>query len=116
MRWGRWCRGGAWIRHERCTVPKQLHHSTLNTPLGRRILDCDEGYEWCLFYYSGAASTAGLSYSGAVLATRNGAMPSSAGADSRLEAALERAGIKTWELLTVDNSPSALDGAPLAFA
>lgn len=105
-----------------------------------RILDCDEGLEWCLMYYSGAAATAGvnqaagryppttrlldldrlhveqagqgyatqqfcyfclddmcagLSYSGAVLATRNGLMPTEVPrAMERIETALEAAGIK----------------------
>ncbi|GFH24830.1 Violaxanthin de-epoxidase [Haematococcus lacustris] len=76
-----------------------------------RILDCDEDFGWALFYYSGAASAAGLSYSGAVLGTRNGAMPTGADALRRLEAALELAGIKMWELSTVDNNN--LEGAPL---
>ncbi|KAL6758833.1 hypothetical protein V8C86DRAFT_2586299, partial [Haematococcus lacustris] len=76
-----------------------------------RILDCDEDFGWALFYYSGAASAAGLSYSGAVLGTRDGAMPTGADVLRRLEAALELAGIKMWELSTVDNSN--LEGAPL---
>ena len=76
--------------------------------LHRRILDCDEAYNWCLFYYSGAASAAGLSYSGAVLGSRSGAMPT-AGLE-RIEAALDAAGIKMWELSYVDNSdPSGVD-------
>lgn len=51
----------------------------------------------CAFYYSGAAAAAGTSYSGAILASRSGAWP---GKDqvSRIEAALERAGIKMWEV------------------
>lgn len=80
----------------------------------RRILDADEQLEWALFYYSGAARTAGLSYSGAVLATRNGAMPTSPAALSRLETALDLAGIKMWELSLVDNTD--LSGAPLSMA
>lgn len=42
-----------------------------------RILDCEEGLEWCVFYYSGAASRAGLSYSGAILASKSGEWPAS---------------------------------------
>lgn len=42
-----------------------------------RILDCEEGLDWCVFYYSGAASRAGLSYSGAILASKSGEWPKS---------------------------------------
>lgn len=34
-----------------------------------RILDCDDSYEWCLFYYSGAASAAGAARSHACFHT-----------------------------------------------
>lgn len=76
-----------------------------------RILDCDEGLEWCVFYYSGAASRAGLSYSGAILASSDGQWPTLQGAQQRIEAALQAAGIRPWELSSVDNSNCA--GAPL---
>jgi hypothetical protein len=48
-----------------------------------RILDCEEGLDWCVFYYSGAASRAGLSYSGAILASRSGDWPQSQVGSSR---------------------------------
>jgi hypothetical protein len=83
----------------------------------RRILDADDKLDWALFYYSGAAATAGLSYSGAVLATRSGEMPTSPIALSRLEAALDAAGIKMWELSLVDNRETGIaSGAPLSMA
>lgn len=75
------------------------------------ILDCAEDVEWCAFYYSGAAARAGLSYSGAVLVSRSGAWPQGEDALGRLERALDRAGIKMWELSTVNNEGCA--GAPL---
>lgn len=68
-----------------------------------RLLDCAESLEWCLFYYSGAASAAGLSYTGAILATRDGAWPAPE-YEARLERALDTAGIRPWELSRVDNS------------
>lgn len=40
-----------------------------------RIVDCTNDLAWALFYYAGAASAAGQSYSGAVLVTRNGSWP-----------------------------------------
>ncbi|KAI3424929.1 hypothetical protein D9Q98_008313 [Chlorella vulgaris] len=76
-----------------------------------RILDCEEGLDWCVFYYSGAASRAGLSYSGAILASKSGEWPKSQAARQRIEAVLDSAGIKTWELSNVDNSNCV--GAPL---
>lgn len=60
-------------RVRRGSAPGTFYFSVLDNGVTSneywRILDCDEALSWCLFYYSGAASTAGLSYSGAVLAT-----------------------------------------------
>ena len=53
---------------------------------------------------------AGLSYSGAILATPDGQMPA-AHLTPRVHAALDRAGLKPWELSRVDNSQCA--GVPL---
>ena len=41
-----------------------------------RIVDCTDDLAWALFYYAGAASAAGQSYSGAVLVSRDGTWPS----------------------------------------
>eukprot|EP00955_Chlamydomonas_euryale_P107650 365788-Chlamydomonas_euryale.AAC.1 len=102
-------------RVRRGGTPGTFHFSVLDNGVTSnefwRIVDCSDDLEWCLFYYSGAASTAGLSYSGAVLGTRDGGMPAGEGAMARVEAALEASGIKTWELSMVDNSDLA--GAPL---
>ena len=69
-----------------------------------RILDVAEDMEWGIFYYSGAASAAGLAYSGAILASRSGEWPADAGAVGRIRGALDAAGVKMWELSNVDNS------------
>ena len=61
-------------------------------------------------FRSGAARRAGQSYTGAVLVSRDGAWPA-AEHRSRLQEALERCGIKEWELYKVDNS--SCTGAPL---
>eukprot|EP00983_Pelagomonas_calceolata_P120120 1160675-Pelagomonas_calceolata.AAC.17 len=45
----------------------------------------------------------GLSYSGAVLGTRDGSYPTAPDALQRLDAALGKAGIRPWELSFVDN-------------
>ena len=68
------------------------------------ILDCDDNLSWCIFAYSGAASRAGLSYTGAILASRDGRWPTDRDALSRIQESLELNGIKMWELTNVDNS------------
>ena len=78
-----------------------------------RIVDAADDLSWALFYYAGAAKSAGQMYIGAVLATPDGLWP----ADDqmpRVEDALWRGcGIKIWEMISVDNS-TAFDGdAPL---
>lgn len=65
-----------------------------------------------MFYYTGAAARAGLSYSGAVIGTPDGAWPEQH--TERIAAALDKAGIKLWELSAANNSDCA--GAPLALA
>ena len=68
------------------------------------ILDCHENLSWCIFSYAGAASRAGLSYSGAILASRDGKWPADDESLSRIYNVLDQNGIKSWELSTVDNS------------
>jgi hypothetical protein len=74
--------------------------------------DAADDLSFALFYYTGAASRAGMSYSGAVLGTPDGKWPEQHTA--RINEALDRAGIKGWELSRVDNSDCV--GAPLALA
>lgn len=101
-------------RVRRGQVPGTFHLSALDNGVTSnefwRVLDCADDLSFCLFYYSGAASAAGLSYSGAVLATPDGSWPAPSHT-ARLEAALERAGIKPWEVSRVDNNDCA--DAPL---
>ena len=40
-----------------------------------RIVHCEDDLSWALFYYAGAASAAGQVYTGAILATVDGAWP-----------------------------------------
>lgn len=64
--------------------------------------DVDEDMQWILFHYSGAAAAAGQSYSGAILASATGYWPAGKeGYINRIQAALDRAGIKPWELFMV---------------
>lgn len=102
-------------RVRRASVPGTFHLSVLDNGVTSkeywRVLDCDEALSWCLFYYSGAASVAGVSYSGAILATQDGAYPSMDVMEGRVQTAMQRAGMQLWELSTVDNS--ACEDAPL---
>ena len=74
-----------------------------------RIIDCADDLSYCLFYYSGAAAAAGLSYSGAVLGTVDGGWP--LGYEGRIKEALQRTGIEDWELSDANNRDCV--GAPL---
>jgi len=67
-----------------------------------RIVDVTDDLSWGLFYYSGAAEAAGQSYTGAIVVTPDGKWPAES-ENERLEAALERCGIKLWELYRVNN-------------
>ena len=75
------------------------------------IVACDDALDWALFYYAGAASAAGLSYSGAILASPDGRWPGPEH-DAGIAEALAKASIEPWELFDVKNSPDAA-GAPL---
>ncbi|KAI7748305.1 hypothetical protein M8C21_012112 [Ambrosia artemisiifolia] len=66
------------------------------------IVDVCEDFSWALFHYSGAARVAGQSYTGAVLVSQDGEYPNEMEKD-RLVSALDRCGIKEWELFDVDN-------------
>ncbi|XP_050204889.1 uncharacterized protein LOC126654930 [Mercurialis annua] len=74
------------------------------------IVDVSDDFSWGLFHYSGAARVAGQSYTGAVLVSPDGAYPEEKEMN-RLGLALEKCGIKEWELYTVDNC--SCQGAPL---
>lgn len=53
-----------------------------------------------VFYYSGAATAAGQSYTGALLVTRDGSWPKEKHID-RVRRAFDSCGIKLWELFEV---------------
>lgn len=79
-----------------------VHTHTGPDPPPPRKPDVDEGMQWILFHYSGAAAAAGQSYSGAILASATGDWPAGKeGYIDRIHAALDRAGIKPWELFMV---------------
>lgn len=101
-------------RVTRASVPGTFNFSVLDNGVVSkefwRIVHVAEDLSWALFYYSGAAAAAGQSYTGAVLLTEDGQWPA-AGQAAQVGAALERCGIKTWELYRVRNSDC--HGAPL---
>lgn len=66
------------------------------------IVDVSDDLSWGLFHYNGAARVAGQSYTGAVLVTPDGSYPGEKERE-RLQSALEKCGIKEWELFAVDN-------------
>lgn len=68
------------------------------------IVDVCDDLSWGLFHYNGAARAAGQSYTGAVLVSPDGAYPQKDHQKERVVAALEKCGIKEWELFAVDNS------------
>jgi hypothetical protein len=103
-------------RVRRAAAPGSFHLSVLDNGVVSsefwRVLDVDEDLGWGAFYYSGAASKAGLSYTGAILTSRDGLWPEGAAARARIEAALARAGTLPWELSNVTHDASG--GAPMA--
>lgn len=104
-------------RVRRAKVPGTFYYTVLDNGVTSsefwRIIDAAEDMSWVLFYYSGAAAAAGQSYTGAILASPTGEWP--AGPEEsykpRILAALDRAGIKEWELFKVNHGSS--EGAPL---
>jgi hypothetical protein len=79
------------------------------------IVDAADDLTWALFAYRGAAGASGQTYVGSVLCSRDGAWPrEDAAVESAIEAALERAGVKVWEMFETTNTPGAVDEAPLA--
>ena len=66
------------------------------------VLSCDEeNLAWCVFSYSGAAGRAGMAYSGAILASRDGSWPADERSRRLIKDSLEQSGIKMWELFDV---------------
>jgi hypothetical protein len=59
-----------------------------------RILDCADDLSWAVFYYSGAASAAGTSYTGSLVVTPDGRR-------AHHNAASSEAGLDCWLLCGV---------------
>ncbi|XP_073107096.1 uncharacterized protein [Elaeis guineensis] len=93
-------------RVRRANVPGTFYFSVLDNGVVSKefwtIIDVCDDLSWGLFHYHGAAQAAGLSYTGAVLVSPDGVYPPEMGG-RRLVAALNKCGIKDWELYTVDN-------------
>ena len=70
-----------------------------------KIIDADDDLQWAVFYYTGAASAAGTSYSGALIVTKDGNWPNMNEATyNRIKNAMGICGIKLWEMYPVDNT------------
>ncbi|XP_058005475.1 uncharacterized protein LOC110647583 [Hevea brasiliensis] len=101
-------------RVKRGKVPGTFYFSVLDNGVVSNefwtIVDVSDDFSWGLFHYSGAARVAGQSYTGAVLVSPDGAYPNEK-ERNRVVAALDKCGIKEWELYTVDNC--SCQGPPL---
>ncbi|KAK2655986.1 hypothetical protein Ddye_009038 [Dipteronia dyeriana] len=93
-------------RVKRGKIPGTFYFSVLDNGVVSNefwtIVNVSDDFSWGLFHYQGAARVAGQSYTGAVLVSPNGAYPNET-ERGRLVFALEKCGIKEWELFTVDN-------------
>ncbi|KAL5555841.1 hypothetical protein UlMin_038077 [Ulmus minor] len=93
-------------RVKRGKVPGTFNFSVLDNGVVSNefwtIVDAPDDLSWGLFHYSGAARVAGQSYTGAVLVSPDGNYPSDV-EKNRLVSALDKCGIKEWELYNVDN-------------
>lgn len=92
-------------RVKRGKTPGTFHFSVLDNGVVSNeywtIVDVSDDFSWGLFHYHGAARVAGQSYTGAVLVSPDGIYPDD---DSgKLVSALEKCGIKEWELFNVNN-------------
>ncbi|PHT31903.1 hypothetical protein CQW23_28240 [Capsicum baccatum] len=101
-------------RVKRGKVPGTFHFSVLDNGVVSNefwtIVDVSDDLSWGLFHYHGAARVAGQSYTGAVLVSPDGEYPAQKDKE-RLVSALDRCGIKEWELFNVDNC--SCEDAPL---
>lgn len=77
-----------------------------------RILDCEDDLGWAVFYYGGAAAAAGTSYTGGLIVTRSGDWPEgmddiNSDTHRRVAAALDKGGIKLYEVYPVGSTLSS---------
>ncbi|XP_031250400.1 uncharacterized protein LOC116108289 [Pistacia vera] len=93
-------------RVKRDKIPGTFYFTVLDNGVVSKefwtIVYVSDDFSWGLFHYHGAARVAGQSYTGAVLVSPNGAYPNET-ERIRLVTALDKCGIKEWELFTVDN-------------
>ncbi|OIT07019.1 PREDICTED: violaxanthin de-epoxidase, chloroplastic [Nicotiana attenuata] len=101
-------------RVKRGKVPGTFQFSVLDNGVvsieSWTIVDVSDDLSWGLFHYHGAARVAGQSYTGAVLVSPDGQYPAEREKE-RMISALDRCGIKEWELFNVDNC--SCEGPPL---
>lgn len=94
-------------RVKRGKIPSTFYFSVLDNGVVSKefwtIVDVADDLSWGLFHYSGAARAAGQAYTGAVLVSPDGQNLNNDTESERLRCALEKCGVKEWELFTVDN-------------
>eukprot|EP00595_Chromulina_sp_UTEXLB2642_P001763 CAMPEP_0196768254 /NCGR_PEP_ID=MMETSP1095-20130614/42522_1 /TAXON_ID=96789 ORGANISM="Chromulina nebulosa, Strain UTEXLB2642" /NCGR_SAMPLE_ID=MMETSP1095 /ASSEMBLY_ACC=CAM_ASM_000446 /LENGTH=223 /DNA_ID=CAMNT_0042137563 /DNA_START=175 /DNA_END=846 /DNA_ORIENTATION=+ len=104
-------------RIRRAKTPGSYYFSVIDNGVASneywRILDCDDNLQWAVFYYSGAASAAGTAYTGALVVSKDGKWPiMTESTTNRIYQALDRAGIKSWELFEVHNEKDYTKSGP----
>lgn len=75
-------------------------------------MGCDEQMRWAVFYYSGAATAAGITYRGALICTPSGTLPEDPAIMQLINGALGRCGVQGWEMFSVNND--SCSDAPLS--
>ena len=119
-----WRRRHYRVRRRRDTGPGTFQFTVLdNGVLSNefwRILDVADDLSWAVFYYSGAASAAGTSYSGGLVCTRDGQWPSMPQGTQdptyqRIASALRSGGITMYELFEVKQSQVNQTPPPLGY-
>lgn len=116
-----WRRRHYRVRNKKNTGPGTFSFTVLDNGVLSdefwRILDVAEDLSWAVLYYSGAASAAGTSYSGALVCTQDGTWPKMSGPEDpiykRIQRALAQGGITMYELFCVKQSESHANPPPL---
>jgi hypothetical protein len=112
-----WRRRHYRVRRSNTKIPGQFQFSVIDNGVASienwRILDCADDLSWAVFYYGGAAAAAGTSYTGALVVSPDGAWPKmTVETSQRIEDALSKGGIKTWELFEVRNEVDNVRAGP----
>ena len=79
-----------------------------------RIVDADDALTWAVFHYAGAAKSVGQSYTGSLLVTKDGLVPTCrSGQAERIRKAFEKAQVAPFELYAIQQDQDFDAMAPL---